>query len=266
MKLYTRINDGKLAEFDRGNADNAEFWSKHWGKNSVENSLKKSEKGYLGGSKYLLKFIKKNDKVLEAGCGKGQIVAAFDYLGIDVVGLDFSEDIIQEIKDYRSDLKVQTGDIRDLQFKDKEFSVYLSFGVIEHFDNPKDVEIILEEAKRVTSRLIYFSVPYFSPAIKNKVDTLESAGNTSTDKFYQYYFDKNEIEKLLLKNGLKIHKTSYYATYVGLKRYNKLFNALNKFYVFRFAFVRLKSTLDVLFGKKYAHMMGLWTYEFDDKN
>ena len=61
MKLYTKINDGKLAEFDSGNADNAEFWSKHWGKNSVENSLKKSEKGYLGGSKYLLKFIKKND-------------------------------------------------------------------------------------------------------------------------------------------------------------------------------------------------------------
>ena len=41
MKLYTKINDGKLAEFDSGNADNAEFWSKHWGKNSVENSLKK---------------------------------------------------------------------------------------------------------------------------------------------------------------------------------------------------------------------------------
>ena len=266
MKRYTRISDGKLAEYDQGNADNAEFWSKHWGENSVEKNLKKSERGYLGGSKYLLKYIKKTDKVLEAGCGKGQIVAAFDYLGIDVVGLDFSEDIIQEINEYRPDLKVLAGDIRNLQFKDNEFSVYLSFGVIEHFDNPKDVEIILNEAKRVTSRLIYFSVPYFSPAIKSRSNTLKSADTTGKDKFYQYYFDKNEIEKLLLQHGLKIHKTSYYATYVGLKRYSNLFNTINKVYLFRAIFVRMKGVLDMLFGKKYAHMIGLWTYKIDENN
>lgn len=266
MKLYTRISDGKLAEYENKNADNAEFWSQHWGKNSVETSLKKAEKGYLGGSKYLLKSIKKTDRVLEAGCGKGQIVAALDYLGIDVVGLDFSEDIIQEINEYRPDLKAEAGDIRDLRFKDNEFSVYLSFGVIEHFDNPKDVEIILNEAKRVTSRLIYFSVPYFSTGLKKKANSLKKADTTKTDEFYQYYFDKKEIEKLLLSHGLKIHKISYYATYVGLKRHNAFFSFLNKFYVFRAIFVRSKGALDAIFGKKYAHMIGLWTYKVDDNN
>lgn len=264
MKLYTRISEGKLAEYDVKNADNAEFWSSHWGKNSVETSLKKAEKGYLGGSKYLMNSIRKDDRVLEAGCGKGQIVAAMDHLGIDIVGLDFSEDIIEEIKDYRPDLKVQGGDIRDLEFDDHEFTVYLSFGVIEHFDDPKEVKLIMDEAKRVTSRLIYFSVPYFSPAIKRTANSLKSAEGVSQDKFYQYYFDRNEIEKLLLEHGLKIEKTSYYATYVGLKRYNKLFNFLNKFYPCRFVFLRLRSTMDRLYGKKYAHMMGLWTSKIDD--
>ncbi len=263
MKLYKQLNKGKLAEYDVQNADNAEFWSKHWGENSVQTSLKKAEKGYLGGSNYLLKSVKKNDKILEAGCGKGQIVAALDYLGYNIVGLDFSEDIIQEINEYRPDLKAQAGDIRSLSFKDNEFSVYLSFGVIEHFDNPKDVEIIMNEAKRVTSRLIYFSVPYFSPAIKRKVSTLKSADSVSSDKFYQYYFDKDEIEKLLLEHGLKIHKVSYYATYVGLKRHSKVFNSLNKFYPLRFIFSRTKNMLNSFFGKKYAHMIGLWTYKID---
>ncbi len=264
MKLYTRISEGKLAEYDVKNADNAEFWSKHWGENSVATSLKKAEKGYLGGSKYLLQNVKKDDRVLEAGCGKGQIVAAMDYLGIDIVGIDFSEDIIEEINDYRPDLKVQSGDIRKLAFNDDEFSVYLSFGVIEHFDDPKEVKLIMDEAKRVTSRLIYFSVPYFSPAIKRTVNSLKSAEGVGSDKFYQYYFDRNEIEKLLLSHGLKIHKTSYYATYVGLKRYNKIFAFLNKLYPCRFAFLRLRGVLDRIYGKKYAHMMGLWTYKIED--
>jgi len=265
MKSYTKLNEGKLAEFDArhaDNADNAEFWSDYWGKNTVISALKKSGKGYLGGTKYLLKPLQKNDRILEAGCGRGQNVAALDYRGFDIVGLDFSKHVIEEIKDFRPDLDVVVGDLRELPFKDNEFSVYLSFGVIEHFDDPKDVEIILNEAKRVTSRLVYVSVPYFSPVLKKKVKSLSSADSDSdSNKFYQYYFDKNEIEALLLKNGLKIQKVSYHATYVGLKRYNKVVKTLSKYYFFRAIFVRLRNTMDVIYGKKYGHMIGLWTYK-----
>ncbi|MTE26538.1 class I SAM-dependent methyltransferase [Winogradskyella ouciana] len=264
MKSYKKINTGKLAEYDSNNADNAEFWSQHWSKQSVKLALKKAEKGYLGGTKYILKHIKPKDKVLEAGCGKGQIVAALDHRGIDIVGLDFSEDIIEEIKEYRPDLKVQTGDIRNLPFKDNEFSVYLSFGVIEHFNNPIEVTKIINEAKRVTSSLIYISVPYFSPALKQKVRSLNKT-NSASDKFYQYYFDKQEIENLLYMHGLKVNAISYYATYIGLKRYNKVFKNLFKLYVFRALVMRTRSLINLIFGKKYAHMIGLWTYEIDDK-
>lgn len=266
MKSYTKINEGKLAEFDTGhddNADNAEFWSDYWGKNTVISALKKSGKGYLGGTKYLLKPLQKNDRILEAGCGRGQNVAALDYRGFDIVGLDFSKHVIEEIKDFRPDLDVVVGDLRELPFEKNEFSVYLSFGVIEHFDNPRDVEIILNEAKRVTSRLVYVSVPYYSPVLKKKVETLSTADSDSS-KFYQYYFDKNEIEALLLKNGLKVHRISYHATLVGLKRYNKVVKSLYKFYLFRAVIVRLRNTLDAFYGKKYGHMIGLWAYKVED--
>ncbi len=254
-----------MAEFDISNADNANFWSEHWGKSSVKSAIEKSETGYMGGSKFLLSSIVKDDKVLEAGCGKGQIVAALEHRGIEVVGIDFSNEIIEEIKDFRPSLKVQKGDIRNLPFKDNEFSVYLSLGVIEHFSNPEDVETILNEAKRVTNRLIFLSVPYFSPVLKKNYIKLKNKENEKGE-FYQYYFDKDEIENLLTKHGLKTCKVSYYATYIGLKRYHFLFKQLHKFPLFRFTFIRSKWILDKFFGKKYAHMIGLWTYKMNSNS
>ena len=235
MKTYKLINDGKLAEYDSKIADNKNFWSSHWGTKGVKDSIAKSKKGYMGGLDFLLDNIGDHDEILEAGCGKGQIVAALQAKNLNVTGVDFAEDIINEIKIVEPELNVYCGDLRDLKFKTNQFTTYLSFGVIEHFNKKKDLLSILNEAKRVTSNLFFFSVPYFSPILKKNIDRLEFKPN-SNRQFFQYYFDKKEISDLMIKNGLKVEKYDFYGSYIGLRRYSKIFRFLEKFYIFRFYF------------------------------
>ena len=52
---------------------------------------------------------------MEAGCGKGQIVAALQAKNQNVTGVDFAEDIINEIKIVEPELNVYCGDLRDLK-------------------------------------------------------------------------------------------------------------------------------------------------------
>ena len=257
MKSYKIIRDGKIAEYDKNIADNASFWSSHWGSNAVKDVLKKSRSGYIGGMNFLTSEIRKSDKILEAGCGKGQIVCGLQAKNYDIEGVDFSKDIIDQIMIEDPSLKVSHGDLRSLKYIDNYFSIYLSLGVIEHFNKKEDLDKLISEAKRVTSRLLFFGVPYLSNIVKKNLVKLNRYQN-GQGEFYQYYFDYNEIESLLLQYGLKVVKVDYYATYIGLKRYNYIFSFLEKFYVFRFVFFRIRRLLDILFGRKYAHMIGLW--------
>ena len=256
MKKYKKINEGILAEYDSKFADNAEFWTSHWGNSSVKTSIEKARKS-IGGYKFILKYIDFDDKILEAGCGKGQVVAGFDQLNYDITGVDFAKKIINEIKEYDSKLKVHYGDLRKLKFEDNYFTTYLSFGVIEHFNKKKDVSDIINEAKRVTSNQLFFSVPYYSPKLKEIVDELKES-KEKTDNFFQYYFDINQLENFFNNYNLKIKSVEYYATYIGLKRHSKIFKALNNIYIFRLFLSRMKHILNYIFGKKYAHMIGVW--------
>ncbi len=263
MKSYKIISDGKIAEYDANIANNATFWSSHWGSSAVKEVLKKSRNGNIGAMKFLTNSIRKSDKILEAGCGKGQLVCGLKAKGYDIEGIDFAKDIIDQIIFEDPSLNVSHGDLRSLHFRDNYFSIYLSLGVIEHFNKKEDLDKIISEAKRVTSRLLFFSVPYLSDSIKKSLKNLNKY-QKGQGEFYQYYFDHNEIDSLLLKYGLKMIKVDYYATYIGLRRYSYIFGILEKFYVFRFILFRMKRLLDIFFGKKYAHMIGLWVKKSED--
>ena len=92
----------------------------------------------------------------------------------------------------------------------------------------EDLDKLISEAKRVTSRLLFFGVPYLSNIVKKNLVKLNRY-QYGQGEFYQYYFDYNEIESLLLQYGLKVVKVDYYATYIGLKRYNYIFSFLENF-------------------------------------
>ncbi len=77
-------------------------------------------------------------KVLDAGCGHGLVVEAFDNLGADAVGLDFGDGIFRAAKrlEHKNNLFVQ-GDILDIPFREASFDFVHCCGVIHHTRDPR---------------------------------------------------------------------------------------------------------------------------------
>lgn len=155
----------------------------------------------------LKELIKPKDLILEAGCGFGQWVYRLDQLGYKIIGVDFAEKTIKEIKSKYPKLNIKMGDVRKLPFKKNSLDVYLSFGVIEHFE--EGPEEVLQEAYRVLKPggLLFLTVPYlnlprFLRNIRNKP--------LKDDNFYQYLYSKPELEKFVKEAGFEIRKVGRY--------------------------------------------------------
>lgn len=128
---------------------NVEVWTEDWKGFSVESEIRMWD--YFGVRAHILKYTPRFGSVLEAGCGLGRYNFYLSHFGIDIIGLDFSEETINHLKEWSKrngyNLNFITGDVKRLPFEDNSLSGYLSFGVIEHFEEgPK---IVLDEAFRV---------------------------------------------------------------------------------------------------------------------
>lgn len=118
-----------------------ELWDKIWNQIDSKSFWKQSRSGFLDPfyDNYFFKYLtyrnrkKKDIKILEAGCGMGQIVIALRKKGFECYGLDFAKNIISILRKEFPDHHFQHGDIRQLPYKNSFFDGYISLGVIEHF-------------------------------------------------------------------------------------------------------------------------------------
>lgn len=117
----------------------------------------------------LTKYIPRHARVLEAGCGTGQWVYFLKEKGYDVIGIENSKILVEQLNDMAPGCPVEYGDAFHLHYDDACFGAYLSFGVIEHFeDYPSPQLQILSEAHRVLKQggLIMVTVPILTPLYK----------------------------------------------------------------------------------------------------
>jgi len=91
--------------------------------------------------------VAKGDRVLDACCGTGDLALAAKELGAgDVVGLDFSERMLERARAKAPQLEWVQGDLLDLPFEDASFdAATVGFGV----RNVADLARSLEELRRV---------------------------------------------------------------------------------------------------------------------
>jgi ubiquinone/menaquinone biosynthesis C-methylase UbiE len=93
----------------------------------------------------------KNSKILDVGCGAGKLVKEVADRGYEVLGMDFSYNMIRKADatcnvDDKSHIKFLQGDIESLPFKDSVFDVVLCLGVVTYLRSEKKA---LHEMSRV---------------------------------------------------------------------------------------------------------------------
>lgn len=99
----------------------------------------------------VLSIVTPDSQVLDLGCGAGPVVSELRQRGVKVVGIDYSEDMLEHA---RARLRSQgltddwlfQGDCRNTAFQDESFDVIVCLGVISYIEN---YDPALAEIKRL---------------------------------------------------------------------------------------------------------------------
>ncbi len=142
----------------------------------------------------ILKY-KKEGLFLDAGCGTGLLLR---HLPAGSVGVDINPRNIKKIKSHAPYAKVVKADLERLPFKSRHFSNIVCTDVLEHFLYPAKP---LKELYRVLKKsgVIIGTVPGRSPLWK-----LRFLSSTRPREPYHKYYRRQELTKLLKKNGFRI--------------------------------------------------------------
>lgn len=189
-----------------------EMWDQIWNKTGVDNYWRNALGGQLASDqkRLFLKYLPKGSRLLEAGCGVGQVVLALRARGFDCYGLDFAENIINILNKRFPDVPFHRGDIRSLPYEDASFDGYISIGVIEHFIDGQD--LMLHEAARVTKPggYIFISVPALNGYRKLRAKLrLYDKQDMITQPFFESCLSIEELETLLRNAGFEPVERSY---------------------------------------------------------
>jgi ubiquinone/menaquinone biosynthesis C-methylase UbiE len=86
-------------------------------------------------------------RVLDAGCGRGEVLHACASAGAEVAGVDYSQDAVEITRETLSgfpDADIRQGDVTDLPWESGTFDRVLFSDVIEHLDPPQTVPGLTE--------------------------------------------------------------------------------------------------------------------------
>ena len=179
---------------------------------------------------YILKYMAKDGKILEAGCGLGRYVVYLSQLGYDIEGIELGQEAVNILNKIKPDLTIKQGDVSQLPYENDSISGIISLGVVEHFIEGPEKPLL--EMKRVIKpeHYIVITVPSLNyirqikhicgyeklkkvnfirqlSGLKpvNKINTKNPYKYITNDgKFFEYRFTKKEFETEIIDAGLTI--------------------------------------------------------------
>lgn len=131
-------------------------WEKTW-KNSKEdlNVLARTYLNFVRSHiEKILEDIPKKTNSIDVGCGTGRSMQWLKEFGFNPIGIDCSKSAVNRCKSLGLD--VLLADAYKTTFKDREFDLVVSAGVIEHF---KDFQPIIDEMCRISKKYILLVQP-----------------------------------------------------------------------------------------------------------
>lgn len=247
----------RLAVFER--QATPEFWDEQWSKNDL---LKRITSGntYHFLKKVTQQYVPHGGRILEGGCGTGQVVYALGTWGYEAHGVDFATATVENVKSLVPELRVNVGDVRNLNFPDGSFDGYWSLGVIEHFW--EGFSPITQEAYRVLKPggTLFLTFPWMSPLRRFKAQfglyqDVESIQEIGT--FYEFMLDSHVVIRTLEAQGFSCVESQPYDALKGLKdEIHFLHPLLQRLYQSKARVARaIRYALTILFAQLTGHMI-----------
>jgi len=149
----------------------------------------------------LTKFISllPGKKVLDAGCGSGRDVSYFLEEGLDAMGIDLSEGMIEEAKKRVKKGNFKIMNFLDLKFKDKTFDGIWSMAGFLHTSR-EDLKKALKEFYRVLKEEGILYIAVVEGEGEREIKKKKYQNEPRTYVFYK----KEELEKYLNESNFKI--------------------------------------------------------------
>ena len=139
-------------------------------------------------SLYDLIGIKSNYKVYEVGCGSGAFLFPLYLKGIDVSGVDYSNQLIEIANKFLPENSFSVDDASNITKIGKTYDVVLSHAVFFYFKN-------LEYAEKVFKNMVNISNNKIAILDVCDMDKFEKYHSKRIEKFVAEGFSKEEYEK-----------------------------------------------------------------------
>lgn len=172
-------------------------------------------KRYLVKSKkFLMKNIKGNVLVLEAGCGDGSFIDEISRQVEKVVGIDYSEELLGKARKKlrgRKNVKLIAGNVELVRLPKNYFDYAISLWTLPNLDHPEGFIKKLREA--VKENGVIFIDTYSEKATQARIKSYAAYGltvlGTTRDEILvkegltEKIHTKSKLKKLFVKLGLK---------------------------------------------------------------
>lgn len=178
-------------------------WEEYWNKTDIEKNLMDCDTDGL--LPILSKYLPQKGQILEAGCGLGKWVIYLSRRGYNIWGVDSYKGAIDVLKRFDKQLQVSVDSVEKLQIPANSISAYLSFGVVEHFEEGPQKALL--EAYRILKKggIAIVETPHdnymriIRRLIGRRLGHPKPAGY-----FYEYRYTSKELENFVKQAGFKI--------------------------------------------------------------
>jgi SAM-dependent methyltransferase len=161
-----------------------------------------------------VRHLSKEDRILDIGCGKGDLIRILSKDGYQAEGVELSLTAYNQLID--NELCVYHGDIAKGLLHGKKYDVIVSADVIEHVYSPKD--FLKSVYELLDERGIFLCLTDMADYFLN---IEKSSWVQLTPDVHIYYFDQNTFKKYFTECGfVEANQYNYFIN--GSRRINKL--------------------------------------------
>ena len=138
-------------------------------------------------------------KVIEIGCGPGEVSNYLKMKGLNITGIDISDKMIEIARQLNPFIDFQVGDVFNLNYRDSSIYGIVAPYLIVNFTQ-KDIKPAFNEINRVLIRKGQFLISFHSGNEELEIEDFFVKGN----KIPYTYFNSDIVKNTLTETGFKI--------------------------------------------------------------